>query len=89
MVGGVINTARQVGAAFGLLLLAIAEVASGTSGVTTVIGDRHAMVAGAATGPSPPWWPGAPAVTDRTILRRASAPGIPPQGVNRLHLSID
>ncbi len=51
VVGGVINTARQVGAAFGAaLLLAIAEVASGTSGVTTVIGDRHAMVAGAATG---------------------------------------
>ena len=51
LVGGVINTARQVGAAFGAaLLLAIAEGAGGEGGVANVVGDRHAMLAGAGAG---------------------------------------
>jgi len=51
LVGGVINTARQVGAAFGAaLLLAIAEGAGGAGGVVTVVGDRRAMLAGAGAG---------------------------------------
>ncbi len=50
VVGGLINTARQVGAAIGAaLLLAIAE-GSGGPGVASVVGDRHAMLAGAAAG---------------------------------------
>jgi predicted MFS family arabinose efflux permease len=50
VVGGVINTARQIGAAFGAaVLVAIAESSSGAIGVASVSGDRHAMLAGAGT----------------------------------------
>ena len=48
LVGGVINTTRQMGAAIGAaVLLAIADGGRGADGVATVGGDRHAMVAGA------------------------------------------
>ncbi|MFZ0058845.1 MAG: hypothetical protein WAL35_02210, partial [Acidimicrobiales bacterium] len=48
LVGGVINTTRQMGAAIGAaVLLAIADDGRGVGGVATVGGDRHAMVAGA------------------------------------------
>ena len=49
LVGGVINTTRQVGAALGAaLLLAIADSTGGAHGIATVGGDRNAMLAGAA-----------------------------------------
>jgi EmrB/QacA subfamily drug resistance transporter len=49
VVGGVINTARQIGAAFGAaVLVAIAESGAGAAGTATVSGDRHAMLAAAA-----------------------------------------
>jgi predicted MFS family arabinose efflux permease len=48
LVGGVINTTRQIGAAIGAaLLLSIAEGGHGAGGTTSVAGDRHAMLAGA------------------------------------------
>jgi EmrB/QacA subfamily drug resistance transporter len=48
VVGGVINTARQIGAALGAaLLLAIADGTGSTGDVGTVGGDREAMLAGA------------------------------------------
>jgi EmrB/QacA subfamily drug resistance transporter len=44
-VGGVINTTRQVGAALGVaLLVAVAEGAHATTGTTTIVGDRMAML---------------------------------------------
>jgi hypothetical protein len=47
-VGGVINTARQVGAALGVaVLFVIAEGAQGTSGGSAVGGDRVAMLVAA------------------------------------------
>jgi hypothetical protein len=49
---GIVNTARQIGAAFGAaVLVAIAESASGAAGMATVRGDRHAVLAGAASPP--------------------------------------
>ena len=49
LVGGVVNTTRQVGAAIGVVLLvAIAGGGSAHSGVATVIGDQRAMLAAAA-----------------------------------------
>jgi predicted MFS family arabinose efflux permease len=48
MVGGVVNTTRQVGAALGVAaLVAIAEGAKARVGVATVTGDRNALVAAA------------------------------------------
>jgi hypothetical protein len=50
LVGGVINTARQIGAAFGAaLLFSIAEGAGGAGEVATVVGARNAMLAAAIT----------------------------------------
>ncbi|HEY5304634.1 MAG TPA: MFS transporter [Acidimicrobiales bacterium] len=44
LVGGVINTTRQIGAALGVaVLVALAEGSHATSGTTTVAGDRLAM----------------------------------------------
>ena len=44
LVGGVINTTRQVGAALGVaILVALAEGSHASSGTTTVAGDRLAM----------------------------------------------
>ena len=51
VVGGVINTSRQIGAAIGAALLpAIAIAASHSGGAPSAGGDRAAMMAGAVTG---------------------------------------
>jgi EmrB/QacA subfamily drug resistance transporter len=51
LVGGIVNTTRQVGAAVGVaVLVAIAEGAHARSGVSTVSGDRAAMVVAAFLG---------------------------------------
>jgi EmrB/QacA subfamily drug resistance transporter len=51
VVGGVINTSRQIGAAIGAALLpAIAIAASHSGGAPSAAGDRAAMLAGAVTG---------------------------------------
>jgi MFS family permease len=48
LVGGMINTSRQIGAAIGAALLpAVAEGAGHGAGVAGVTGDRAAMLAGA------------------------------------------
>jgi sugar phosphate permease len=48
LVGGVINTSRQVGAALGVaVLVAVAEGAHATSRSSTVTGDRSAMLVAA------------------------------------------
>ena len=48
LVGGFINTSRQVGAAFGAALLpAVAQLAAPRAGAASTGGDRAAMVAGA------------------------------------------
>jgi len=45
LVGGVINTTRQVGAALGVtVLVAVAEGSHAASGTTTIGGDRMAML---------------------------------------------
>jgi uncharacterized RmlC-like cupin family protein len=45
LVGGVVNTTRQVGAAVGVAaLVAIAEGAHARAGIATVSGDRTAML---------------------------------------------
>ena len=49
LVGGVVNTTRQVGAAIGVaLLVAIADGSHARTGTSTVSGDRTAMLAAAA-----------------------------------------
>jgi EmrB/QacA subfamily drug resistance transporter len=49
LVGGVVNTTRQVGAAIGVaVLVAVAESSHGNSGITTVAGDRTALFVAAA-----------------------------------------
>jgi predicted MFS family arabinose efflux permease len=49
LVGGVVNTTRQIGAAIGVaLLVAIADGADAHSGVATIAGDRRAMLVAAA-----------------------------------------
>jgi EmrB/QacA subfamily drug resistance transporter len=49
VVGGVLNTSRQVGAAIGAALLpAVAEAVNGAGRTTGVLGDRAAMLAAAA-----------------------------------------
>jgi EmrB/QacA subfamily drug resistance transporter len=51
LVGGVINTGRQIGAAVGAALLpAVAEAVSHQGGMSDAAGDRSAMVAGMAAG---------------------------------------
>jgi EmrB/QacA subfamily drug resistance transporter len=51
LVGGVVNTTRQVGAAIGVaVLVAIAEGPHARAGLATVSGDRTAMVAAALAG---------------------------------------
>jgi EmrB/QacA subfamily drug resistance transporter len=51
LVGGIVNTTRQVGAAVGVaVLVAIAEGAHARSGVSTISGDRAAMVVAAGIG---------------------------------------
>jgi predicted MFS family arabinose efflux permease len=51
LVGGVVNTTRQVGAAIGVaLLVAVAEGSHARAGVATVGGDRTAMVVAALIG---------------------------------------
>lgn len=51
LVGGVVNTTRQVGAAIGVAaLVAVADGASARSGVATVSGDRTAMLVAALVG---------------------------------------
>jgi hypothetical protein len=50
-VGGVVNTARQVGAAIGVaVLVAIAEGSHARAGTATVAGDRTAMLIAALAG---------------------------------------
>ena len=50
VVGGVVNTARQVGAAVGVaLLVAIADGANNSNGIATSTGDHTAMLAAAVT----------------------------------------
>jgi hypothetical protein len=72
LVGGVINTTRQVGAAIGAaVLLAIADGGRGADGVATVVGDRHAMVAGAIAAVLATvvaWRSGRPAIQPRNSL---------------------
>ena len=49
VVGGVVNTTRQVGAALGVaLLVAIADGSHARAGISTINGDRAAMLAAAA-----------------------------------------
>lgn len=51
VVGGIVNTARQVGAALGVaLLVAIADGADASRGIATIAGDRRAMFAAAVVG---------------------------------------
>jgi EmrB/QacA subfamily drug resistance transporter len=51
LVGGVVNTTRQVGAAIGVTaLVAIAEGAHARSGIATISGDRTALVVAALVG---------------------------------------
>jgi predicted MFS family arabinose efflux permease len=51
LVGGVVNTTRQVGAAVGVAaLIAIADGANAHAGIATVNGDRTAMLAAALLG---------------------------------------
>ncbi len=51
LVGGVVNTARQVGAAVGVAtLVAIAEGTHARAGIATVAGDRTAMLVAACAG---------------------------------------
>jgi uncharacterized RmlC-like cupin family protein len=51
LVGGVVNTTRQVGAAVGVAaLVAIAEGAHARAGIATVSGDRTAMLVAALVG---------------------------------------
>lgn len=51
LVGGVVNTTRQVGAAIGVaILVAIAEGAHARQGISTVSGDRIAMLVAAGVG---------------------------------------
>jgi predicted MFS family arabinose efflux permease len=72
LIGGVINTTRQVGAAIGAaLLLAIADGGRGADGVATVVADRHAMVAGAIAAVLATvvaWRSGRPAIQPRNSL---------------------
>jgi EmrB/QacA subfamily drug resistance transporter len=71
LVGGVINTSRQVGAALGVaVLVAVAEGAHATSTSSTVSGDRSAMLVAAAialSGTLVAWCgAGSPAATSKT-----------------------
>ena len=51
LVGGVVNTTRQVGAAIGVaVLVAIAEGANARTGIATVTGDRTALLVAALVG---------------------------------------
>jgi hypothetical protein len=51
LVGGVVNTTRQVGAAVGVAaLLAVAEGGHANTGSTTITGDRTAMLVAALVG---------------------------------------
>jgi hypothetical protein len=56
VVGGVINTSRQVGAA---LLPAVAEAASRAGRTTCILCDRIACSPPQRPLPGRPWWPGA------------------------------
>jgi predicted MFS family arabinose efflux permease len=48
LAGGLVNTSRQIGAAIGAaVLLAVAEGGRRVSGLTSISGDRHAMLAAA------------------------------------------
>lgn len=70
LVGGVINTTRQIGAALGVaVLVALAEGSHAASGTTTVGGDRLAMLVTSVVAFS-----GAPAVM--LALRRTSASSV-------------
>jgi MFS family permease len=78
LVGGVVNTTRQVGAAVGVALLAaIAERgAAAAAGVTTVSGDRSALMAAAAialAGSVVAWFgAGSKPTTAATVVRSAT-----------------
>jgi MFS family permease len=76
LVGGVINTTRQIGAALGVaVLVALAEGSHAASGTTTVGGDRLAMLVTSAVAFS-----GAPAVL--FALRRAPASPVVPHNAS-------
>jgi hypothetical protein len=77
LVGGVVNTTRQVGAAVGVALLAaIAERGHASTGVTTVSGDRSALMAAAAialVGSVVAWFgAGSEPTTTATVVRSAT-----------------
>jgi EmrB/QacA subfamily drug resistance transporter len=88
LVGGVVNTARQIGAAMGVaVLIAIAEGSHASSGTSTVGGDRVAMLVAALIGLSGTIvaWYGAPssAVAKATPFRDQGARNSKPRAVIR------